>query len=370
MGGRPELQAPPELFYNETEAKKYSCSSRYIQIQRELAFRAYELLALPLEENDNIIGDDNNFSNNEDDDDDDSLFVPKPCLSSLLLDIGVGSGLCASVLGEQGHKWIGLDISKPMLQIARSRMVTNNNDANSEINSCDNDVGFGRTKFDLEEDDKNESILIEEKLSIESDYSDSDSDSDQNQIKGGDLILGDMGNGLGFRAGSFDGAISISALQWLCNADTSVANPRSRLNHLFSTLYSILRIGAKAVFQFYPETPTQIEMILNVALKVGFNGGMVVDFPNTPRRKKYFLVLMVGGGGANKFSSYQLPSPKKEIEKTNFHQTFKQRNQKKDKKNIKDKSWVIRKKDLRRKRGFTDVPEDTKYTARKRGPKF
>ncbi len=29
----------------------------------------------------------------------------------------------------------------------------------------------------------------------------------------GDLILGDLGEGLPFRAGAFDGAISISALQ-------------------------------------------------------------------------------------------------------------------------------------------------------------
>lgn len=34
----------------------------------------------------------------------------------------------------------------------------------------------------------------------------------------GDLCLHDMGQGLPLRAGVFDGAISISAIQWLCNA--------------------------------------------------------------------------------------------------------------------------------------------------------
>ena len=34
----------------------------------------------------------------------------------------------------------------------------------------------------------------------------------------GDLCLHDLGDGLPFRPGSFDGAISISAVQWLCNA--------------------------------------------------------------------------------------------------------------------------------------------------------
>ncbi|CAF5036493.1 unnamed protein product, partial [Rotaria magnacalcarata] len=41
----------------------------------------------------------------------------------------------------------------------------------------------------------------------------------------GDLVLGDIGYGMPFRAGSFDGAISISALQWLCQADKSYHNP-------------------------------------------------------------------------------------------------------------------------------------------------
>ena len=34
----------------------------------------------------------------------------------------------------------------------------------------------------------------------------------------GDLCVSDLGQGLPFRSGTFDGAISISAVQWLCNA--------------------------------------------------------------------------------------------------------------------------------------------------------
>jgi len=56
----------------------------------------------------------------------------------------------------------------------------------------------------------------------------------------GDLILGDMGQGMPFRAGSFDGAVSISALQWLCNADKTNHHPASRLYKFFSTLFSAL----------------------------------------------------------------------------------------------------------------------------------
>lgn len=34
----------------------------------------------------------------------------------------------------------------------------------------------------------------------------------------GDLCVHDLGHGLPLRPGSFDGAVSISAVQWLCNA--------------------------------------------------------------------------------------------------------------------------------------------------------
>ena len=42
----------------------------------------------------------------------------------------------------------------------------------------------------------------------------------------GDLCLHDMGHGMPLRPGTFDGAISISAVQWLCNADKTCNDPR------------------------------------------------------------------------------------------------------------------------------------------------
>jgi len=40
---------------------------------------------------------------------------------SYILDIGCGSGLSGQVLEEQGHYWLGCDVSKDMLDIARER---------------------------------------------------------------------------------------------------------------------------------------------------------------------------------------------------------------------------------------------------------
>lgn len=104
-----------------------------------------------------------------------------------------------------------------------------------------------------------------------------------------------MGQGIPFKAGTFDGAISISALQWLCNADKSLHNPSKRLYKFFSTLFACLSRSARAVFQFYPENSEQIELITTQATKAGFYGGVVVDFPNSTKAKKFFLVLMTGG---------------------------------------------------------------------------
>ena len=42
----------------------------------------------------------------------------------------------------------------------------------------------------------------------------------------------------------------------------------------------------RAVLQLYPETPQQMELITNAALKSGFGGGVVVDYPNSTKAKK------------------------------------------------------------------------------------
>lgn len=111
----------------------------------------------------------------------------------------------------------------------------------------------------------------------------------------GDLILGDMGQGLPFRAGIFDGAVSISALQWLCYADKTSHNPVKRLYSFFSSLFACLSRSARAVLQFYPENSDQVELITAQATKAGFFGGVLVDYPNSTKAKKMFLVLMTGG---------------------------------------------------------------------------
>jgi len=285
---KPEHQAPPEIFYNEDEAVKYTNNSRMITIQTGMSERALELLALP---------------------EDQSCFV---------LDIGCGSGLSGECCEENGHFWVGLDISPAMLAIARER---------------------------IEEEDE-----------------------DDGTTSGGDVMHGDMGEGLPFRAGSFDGAISISALQWLCNADKSYHNPHKRLYKFFSSLYACLSRGSRAVFQFYPENPQQVEMITQQSMKAGFTGGLVVDYPNSTKAKKFFLVLMTGGSqpmpralgeeGAQQMAGARFETKRERVKQIRGV-----------KKGVKTKDWILDKKERQRKKG-KDVRPDTKYTGRKRRDKF
>ncbi|KAK4426980.1 18S rRNA (guanine-N(7))-methyltransferase RID2 [Sesamum alatum] len=291
MASRPELQAPPEIFYNDDEARKYTSSSRIIDIQAKLSERALELLALP----------------------DDG--VPR-----LLLDIGCGSGLSGETLTDSGHQWIGLDISQSMLDIALEREAE------------------------------------------------------------GDLILGDMGQGLGLRPGVIDGAISISAVQWLCNADKSSHEPRLRLKAFFGSLYRCLARGARAVLQVYPENLAQRELILGFAMRAGFSGGVVVDYPHSTKKRKEYLVLTCGppslssatpkGKGEDGDSdSDEDSSGDEENQSVSVSDRHRPRKKQKLNKKVKGREWVLRKKEQMRRKGNA-VPLDTKYTARKRKARF
>ncbi|XP_051133476.1 18S rRNA (guanine-N(7))-methyltransferase RID2 [Andrographis paniculata] len=291
MASRPELLAPPEIFYNDEEARKYTSSSRIIDIQAKLSERALELLALP----------------------DDG--IPR-----LLLDIGCGSGLSGETLTENGHQWIGLDISQSMLNIGLEREVE------------------------------------------------------------GDLLLSDMGQGLGFRPGVIDGAISISAVQWLCNADKSSHEPRTRLKAFFGSLYRSLARGARAVCQIYPENLAQRELILRFAMQAGFSGGIVVDYPHSTKSRKEYLVLTCGppslttatpqGKGEDGESCSDDNSSGDEEDRTiSVADRHRPRKKQKLNKKVKGKEWVLRKKDQMRRKGNA-VPQDSKYTARKRKTRF
>lgn len=226
---------------------------------------------------------------------------------SFILDVGCGSGLSGEILSgveeDEGgpHTWIGMDISSSMLAQA------------------------------LERDTE------------------------------GDMLLADIGQGVPFRAGTFDAAISISAIQWLCNAETSDVSPEGRLKRFFDGLYASLRRGGKAVCQFYPKNSQQRSMISNAAIKAGFGAGILEDDPET-KNVKVYLVLSVGGGDVT-----GAVSGMNDVDVMDSRRKERKRGKEVEKKG--SKAWIMRKKSQMEAKGKV-VKQSSKYTGRRRKTAF
>lgn len=372
MSRRPENENPPEVYYNEVAARRYAQSSRIQNIQTRMTERAIELLQLPKGE---------------------------PCH---ILDVGCGSGLSGQVLASQGHSWVGMDISRSMLQIAKGRELEDSDDDDSDDGHRNNP--FGQLPLPGEDEDGSEATNSDD----ESDGEAAPAPSATRKFV--EVIEADMGQGAPFRPGVFDGVISISAVQWLCYMDRKDHIPQKRLKALFQSLYNSLRRGARAVLQFYPEDARQTNMITQAAMKCGFGGGMVIDYPHSTKAKKYFLVLYAGQPGAG----YRPPQPLtgdpvdyddvnsqdasddddgEDDEEVYGDSDDEEEEQIVDGKRVKtcargrpnkrgakrrrtdqrpttgSKEWVLMKKAERRRRG-QNTTEDSKYTLRKRKPRF
>ena len=257
------------------------------------------------------------------------------------------------VLEEHGHIWVGCDVSRDVLQMANERIEGKRQAAQNDSSSEEDD----------DKDSEDESMQIGYKRKIEQ--------------SPGDLLHHDMGTGLPFRPATFDACISISALQWLCYSNSNDQIPKRRLLRFFSSLYQVLRRGARAVLQFYPETSEHAVLISECAAKVGFAGGIVVDYPNSTKAKKHYLVLSFE-------RTYKAPQGLTGVEGAllNGERTGVRVSDKdpkkagkrkgtapKKKKGSKTKEWILHKKESQRKRG-KDTRKDTKYTGRKRPTRF
>ena len=228
---------------------------------------------------------------------------------SLILDIGCGSGLSGEILSSippslgGPHIWIGMDISASMLDIALQRDVE------------------------------------------------------------GDLLLSDIGQGVPFRAGTFDAAISISAIQWLCNAESSDTSPQGRLSRFFGGLYASLRRGGRAVCQFYPKNEAQRSMVSAAAIRAGFGAGLLEDGAGTKNAKVY-LVLSVGGGA---IEGVVEGMEGVDVEERRGNGVERKRGEDVGRKG--GRQWILKKKEQMERKGKV-VKRDSKFSGRKRRVQF
>ena len=159
------------------------------------------------------------------------LLVLRPVDASgplLIADIGCGSGLSSRVIEERGHVWVGLDASQAMLETA---------------------TGEGAE---------------------------------------GAVFRGDFSQGLPFKEQCFDGAVSVSAAQWLCQGDDEDVIA-ARLKRFFASLHEMLRPGARACLQVYPRDVNETRRLEKAMQASGLVGCAVTAFPHSNNAKKIFL---------------------------------------------------------------------------------
>lgn len=180
----------------------------------------------------------------------------------------------------------------------------------------------------------------------------------------GDLLLADIGQGVPVRAGAFDAAISISAVQWLCNAESSDTSPAGRLARFFAGLYAGLRRGGRAVCQFYPKNEAQKGMVSAAAVKAGFGAGLLEDGRGTKSAKVY-LVLTVGGGELKG----GIEGVVEGMEGVDVMERRGGGGRKRGEERKGSKGWIVKKKEQMERKGKV-VKQGSKYTGRKRRVQF
>ena len=235
----PEQQGTATTFYNSREALRYSSCHQTLQLQVELTNVALQLLDLPVRFSQLH----RYFSTNRKAST--ALCLGLQAAPQVLLDLGCGSGMSGKVVSQHGHVWFGCDISPDMLALAQGTSSTDskvplfqqaahtqqlNNSTPSAGTAPDNTSLGSRTGYNS----------INHKQSVRK------VSNSRSHCKGV-VLQTDMAQGIPVKANSVDGAISISAVQWLCHG----AEPETALGRLFRDLYRCLKPECKAVLQVY-----------------------------------------------------------------------------------------------------------------------
>ena len=144
--------------------------------------------------------------------------------SHVLMDIGCGSGISGSLLSQHGHTWIGCDVSPDMLHLAQGAFSVVNPQQPAEQSQTVS--RSGRKALECKPGRHSKPERPHSK---------------------GLVFQADMAQGFPIRSNSIDGAISISAVQWLCH----LPQPEAALQTMFSNLHRCLKPNCKAVLQVY-----------------------------------------------------------------------------------------------------------------------
>jgi 18S rRNA (guanine1575-N7)-methyltransferase len=156
-------------------------------------------------------------------------------VSSLVLDLGCGTGFSSEILIENGFNVIGVDILPDMLLKAREKKK--------------------KMKFDKP--------LM--------------------------LILADI-NFLPIRANKIDNIISISAYNFIIHGKENYGEKVKLLNDTAKHLSKILKNNGRIIIEFYPKDDQELTIFNNSFTKNGFEGFMVKSNPKQKSGQTFLLL--------------------------------------------------------------------------------
>jgi SAM-dependent methyltransferase len=152
----------------------------------------------------------------------------------LALDLGCGLGFTSDILVEAGFTAVGIDVLVDMLAMSGARDAVTSN--------------AGRARYHR--------ALA-------------------------------SATALPFRCATFDLAASISAVQWLLTPEEVQA--------LSAELARTCTAGASVAIQHYPHSSEEMVALGSAIKREGFSGGILVDNPKNPRKRKVFLLARKDG---------------------------------------------------------------------------
>ncbi len=107
--------------------------------------------------------------------------------------------------------------------------------------------------------------------------------------KGIDARIGNF-TGMPFDDGSFDCAVSISALQWL-GAGKNLGLAFEEYHKAAIEFWRVLKPNGRAAIQFYPRDENEAVLAGKAFRKARFGVTLQVDSADNPKKRKVFLVL-------------------------------------------------------------------------------
>ncbi len=92
-----------------------------------------------------------------------------------------------------------------------------------------------------------------------------------------------------FRDRVFKNIISISSLQWIWGSTRNQVLQKYTL--VVKEIKRLIQLDGSVGIQFYPQSEKEFKLVTELFKKNGFKGGIIIDNPDNPKKKKKYLIL-------------------------------------------------------------------------------